>query len=333
MGVEAGRQALTAGGHATANWSGPRRREKEAAITKMSPSFQAIDVWDFGTFDQEANADLIRDSFGEGSATMIDFDNIDDWAPKLTASLKGHVPHIVEQRLVAAAPRYIEDARDLLFKLSNREAIIDAALVWIRSTTVLGYHGTRLTEGEIASVQTVGLLPLKAQARRDRLTRALSPHPRWSEVANGLDAAIKAHGLGNCSGWREGQVHLTLSRAGLVNGFNHYLTHGSEFDQHVAYALLKTEGERLLGLDGKPRVIQIAVPGDLALDASHPHFGIDDLRAKGDVPNLVRSFLDAWSYRLAHPKFQARALKVDSGMVFRSTVPATWVVNIETLPD
>jgi hypothetical protein len=233
----------------------------------------------------------------------------------------------------SGAAEVIEDARDLLFKLSNREAIVDAALAWIRSTTVLGYHGTRLTEGEIASVQTVGLLPLKAQARRDRLIRALSPHPRWSEVANGLDAAIEAHGPGNCSGWREGQVHLTLSRAGLVNSFNHYLTHGAEFDQHVAYALLGTEGERLLGLDGKPRIIQIAVPGDFALDASHPHFGIGDLRAKGDVPNLVGSFLDAWSYRLAHPKFQARTLKVDSGMVFRSTVPATWVMDIETLPE
>lgn len=126
-------------------------------------------------------------------------------------------------------------------------------------------------------------------------------------------------------------MHLTLSRAALTDGFNHYLTYGAEFDQRVAHALLGQDGKELLARDGTPRVIQAAVPGPLALDAAHPYFSIDNIRSRGDVPNLVNEFLEAWSYRLAHPGFQSRTLKIDCGMIFRSTVPATWIRGLDTL--
>jgi hypothetical protein len=262
---------------------------------------------------------------------MIDFDSIDNWAPELAAALSGHVPDSVAPELAAAAPEFVEDARDLLFELTDRDAVIDATLAWIRSIEIVGYHGTRLTDEEMASVRAIGLIPLKAEARRDRLIRALSPHPRWHEVADHLDAAIQAHGRGNTAGRREGQVHLTLSRAGLTDSFNHYLTHGAEFDQRVAYALLGQDGKELLARDGKPTVIHFAVPGPLALDAAHLHFSIDDLRDRGDVPNLVNQFLEAWSFRLAHPGFQSRTLRIDCGMVFRSAIPAIWIIGFDTL--
>jgi len=264
---------------------------------------------------------------------IIDFDDVDDWAPKLAAELSPHVPGSVGPKLAAAAPEYIEDTRDLLFDLTGRDAIIDVTLNWIRSTKIVGYHGSRLTDAEIASVRADGLVPLKAEERRHRLVRALSQHPKWHGVADQLDAAIQAHGRGGAAGRREGQVHLTLSKAGLTDGFNHYLTHGAEFDQRVAYALLGPDGKDLLASDGKPTVIRIAVPGPLALDAAHPCFGIDDLRARGDIPNLVDEFLKAWSYRLAHPEFQSRTLKIDCGMVLRSTVPAPWVIGFDTLVE
>jgi hypothetical protein len=214
-----------------------------------------------------------------------------------------------------------------------RDAVIDATLTWIRSTKIAGYHGSRLTDAEVASIRAVGLIPLKAETRRLRLKRALSPHPRWREIADKLDAAIQAHGRGGAAGCREDQVHLTLSRAGLTSGFNHYLTHGAEFDQHVAYALLGQDGTDLLARDGQPRVIQVAVPGPLALNAAHLYFSIDDIRNRGDVPNLVNEFLEAWSYRLAHPGFQSRTLKTDCGMIFRSTVPAAWIRGLNTLAE
>ncbi len=186
---------------------------------------------------------------------MLDFDNIDDWASKLTAALRPYVPNSVEQKLMEAEPEYIEDAQDILFELTDRDAVVDAVLAWVRSRKIAGYHGSRLTDAEVDSVQRIGLVPLKAEARCDRLINVLSSHPRWYEVEDQLNAVIQAHGQGSFAGCREGQVHLTLSKAGLTKGFDH-LTYGSEFDQHVARRLLGTEGMELLAFYGEPRVFQ-----------------------------------------------------------------------------
>lgn len=249
---------------------------------------------------------------------MIDFDNIDDWAPLLAFALREHVPVSIYPELIAATPQYIEDARALLFELTDKEAVLDATLTWLRGNTLSGYHGSRLTDDEVNLIRTNGLIPLKAESRCNRITRALSPHPRWGETSKNLDKEIEHHGKGNSAGQRENQVHLTLSKSGLLEGFNHYLTYGSEFDQHVAYALLGQEGVELLAQDGKAVLINVAVPGTIALDKAHPYFTIDDIRAQGELPNIASEFLEAWSYRLAHPTFQSKTLGVDCGMVFQS---------------
>lgn len=264
---------------------------------------------------------------------VIDFDAIDDWEPSLAAALRGCVPSSAGPKLQKAAPEFVEDACELLFGLAHREKVIDATLEWVGSSVIAGYHGTRVSDAELASIRTNGLMPLRAESRRARLVRALSAHPGWSEAAEKLDAVLRSHGEGNRAGRRENQAHLTLSRFGLTDGFNHYLTHGAEFDQHAAHALLGKEGEELLRRDGQAMVIQFAVPGQAALDAAHPHFTIDDLRQRGEVPNIASDFLEAWSYRLAHPGFQCRTLGVDCGMVFRSTIPAGWIVKIDTPAD
>jgi hypothetical protein len=98
--------------------------------------------------------------------------------------------------------------------------VIDATLEWLRSSTIAGYHGTRLTDDEVRSVREKGLLPLDASARKARLVRALSQHSNWNAAVQRLDAVLKEHGPDNRAGHREGQAHLTLSRAGLVNSFN-----------------------------------------------------------------------------------------------------------------
>jgi hypothetical protein len=264
---------------------------------------------------------------------VLDFDSIDDWGPCLSVALQRHLPKTISSTLSGAAPEFIEDALRLLFELTEKDSIIDAALAWVRSTQIVGYHGTRLTDAEVASIEQQGLLPLDANTRRTRLARVLSRHPRWADVANGLDAAIQALGEGGKAGQRENQIHLTLSRTGLIEDFNHYLNYGAEFDQHVAHALLGAEGKELLRLDGQPRVVHVAVPGDAALEAAHPSLTIEELRARGDVPNLIDAFLKSWSYRLASPDFQARKLQLDSGMDFRTVVPSEWFRRIETRPD
>jgi hypothetical protein len=267
------------------------------------------------------------------SIEILDFDSIDEWASKLTNVLCPLITGGVKERLTEAKPEYIEDARDLLFKLTDRNAVIDTVLAWLCSNKIMGYHGSRLTDTEMVSVQTNGLIPLKAHMRRDRLTRALSHHPRWNEVKDQLDGVIQANGQGDREGHREDQIHITLSMAGLTYGFNHYLIYGSEFDQHVAQKLLGADGMELLSFDGKPRVIKIAVPGDVALKAAHPFFSIDNVRAMGDVPNLVKEFLTLWSYKLSNPRFQSRQLKADCGMVFHQTIPADWIVDISTIDN
>ncbi len=293
--------------------SGQKRGETTARYTRMTDLSHAATA------------------IAETENDVLDFDDNRTWGPTLTAALSGLLKDSTFDKLVAASPQYIEDACELLFSCADRARIVDATLVWIRSTSIMGYHGGRLNQCEVESIRARGLLPLEAHARRARLTRALSPHPTWGQVAHLLDAALRDYGPGERAGRREGQVHLTLSRCGLVNGFNNYLTYGSEFDRRVAHALLGADGAELLRAYGRATVIQAAVPGDAALNAVNRYFTVDERLARGEVPDLVDDFLKAWSYGLAHPDFDCGTLHVDCGLVFRSAVPPAWIVGIDTV--
>jgi len=263
---------------------------------------------------------------------MIDFDEIQDWGPMLDRVLKKLVDPETAKSLQSSAPEYVDDALEILFERSDREAIIDAVLDWLRSTSVVAYHGTKLLDEDVASIQAIGLVPLVAAHRRSRLVRALSAHSRWPEIKERLDDEIRALSSGENKGGREGQVHLTLSRAALMNDFDHYLTGGSEFDQNVAHALLGEDGPVLLARDGTATLIRIIVPGAEALAAAHPYFDIATVRRQGDLPNIVKELLGAWAYRLAHPQFESRNLKPDCGLIFKAAVPPSWIGAIEKSP-
>jgi hypothetical protein len=264
---------------------------------------------------------------------VIDFDSIEEWEADLRTALSNCVTDATIREIARSNSEFVEDTRDLLFEHAGRDGVIDATLAWIRSSSIAAYHGTRLTDAEIQSVRTLGLVPLTAGARRARIDRALSDHPNWAAARSRMDEVLADLGQRNRGGHREGQVHLTLSRASLENGFNHYLTHGAEFDQHAALELLGDEGKALLAKDGKKTIIQVVVAGDRALRACHRYLTIDDLRSRGDVPNLVNEFLKAWSYRLAHPGFDPRTLEIDCGFVFKELVPPSWIMRLEGLPD
>lgn len=75
---------------------------------------------------------------------LIDFDEIDQWEPELAAALHPILPESIGTAMVASAPQYVEDALGLLFEMSDRNAVIDSTVNWIRSTNVAGYHGSRL---------------------------------------------------------------------------------------------------------------------------------------------------------------------------------------------
>lgn len=258
---------------------------------------------------------------------MIDFDEIDDWEPKLSLALNPHVSDSVCQWLIEANPRFVEDAGDLLLSHTDRDAVVNATLDWLSSETIAGFHGSRLTDSDINSIRAQGLIPLLAGARRDRLQRALSSHPRWAEVQDRLDATIHSLGSQCKAGSREGQVHLTLSRAGLTSHFNHYLKFGSEFDYHAAHDLLGHEGKDFLARDGTPQVIRVSIPGPLALIAANPYLSVEQLQSRGRIPNLASEFLEARSYRVAHPGYQSRTLKLDCGLIFYEAVPPHWIAG------
>ncbi|KAF0225750.1 MAG: hypothetical protein FD176_197 [Rhodospirillaceae bacterium] len=259
---------------------------------------------------------------------MWDYDDIDRWGPKLQDHLASMFPTDVKYTLAEAAPEFVEDACDLLLDqlLVPRETFASILVDWIAGQAVAAYHGTRLIENEVTDVRRNGLRRLVAADREPRLRRALSRHPRWSEVEGQLTGAIDHVGPGNGCGRREGQVHATLSRAGLVDGFNHYIGHGSEFDQHVAQHLLGQDGLEMLAVDGDQYMIKLAVPGAVALRANNP-FGFDH----EDFQDMIRHLLQAWAFKLAFPQWQCASMQIDSGLVFHNDVPAEWIVEITRL--
>jgi hypothetical protein len=264
---------------------------------------------------------------------VVDFDRIEEWERDLCAALAGFVTDATIREIARTDLQFVEDTRDLLFERAGRDNVIDATLTWINSSRIAAYHGTRLTDAEVQSVRIHGLVPLCAEARRARIDRAFSGHAHWANVVVRLDQVLEDFGKHDLGGHREGQVHLTLSRAGLESGFNHYLSHGSEFDQRAAFELLGDEGKALLAKDGMKTIVQVVIAGDRALRACHPYFTVDDLRSRGDVPNLVNEVLKVWSYRLAHPGFDPRTLKVDCGLVFKQTILPVWIAKLERLPE
>ena len=257
---------------------------------------------------------------------IFDFDDNAEWGPRLCDLLRPYLPGDMVQIVKAAEPEFIEDAADIVLVHADKHVLTAAITNWLRSQRVRGYHGTRVNVAELASIRSDGLLPLRVQQRTERLQRALSQHPRWGEVAQTLPAALELYGPGLHCGRREGQVHLTVSRAGLTDGFNHYLKEGSEFDWHVSHYLFGPEGQALMAADGDPYLIALLVPGNAAL-ASCNRFGMPT----DDFPNLVSDLFRVWSYWLGYPDYCASRLKLDCGMVFSDIIPASWIDRIEKI--
>lgn len=261
----------------------------------------------------------------------FDYDSIDEWAPRLTKLLMPLLPADIGAIIKAANPQYVEDARRMVLAQGDRRAIIDAILEWLKASTVMAYHGTRVSAEEADSIERDGFRPLKVAQRRARLERALSGHPDWERAAARFDDVVTKF-VGGYAGRREGQVHFTLSRAGL-GSFDHYITHGAEVDQHMARELIGGDAINLLAEDGCRIVYRIGVPGEAAIKATHPYFSPEDIIQMGEIPNIVGEILSAWSFRFARPEYQSRNLQVDCGLVFRETVPASLILGKEVIGE
>lgn len=256
---------------------------------------------------------------------MFDFDQINEWGPELSEALRGIVP--TRASALIHGVEFIEDARDRLYAICSggARAIIETTRAWLSERHIAAYHGSRLTADEVAKVRAQGILMLRPGDRRSRLKMVLSSHPAWN-----VSTFLRV--FGNCAdgmdGNREGQAHLTLSKAGLVQGFNHYLKYGSEFDQRIAVRLYGPQGLELLAARGAPVLFRCAVPGDEALAAANPW----DFPEPGSGPDLVRQTIEAWAYWIANPGFQSASLRLDCGLVFFRDLDPAWIVGIERPP-
>jgi hypothetical protein len=256
----------------------------------------------------------------------FDFDDIAAWGPRLSQHLSAIVPDDAAAIISSGKPKFVEDAADLLYSaVASKEELIEAARGWVGLQIVAAYHGSRLSDAERASIRRNGLRILVASDREGHLSRKLSSHPRWKEAEPQLRHVIESLSERGKAGEREGQTHATLSRSGLMIGFPHYLTHGSEFDQHAANKLLGDECMKLLANYGNASLVTLAVPGEKALQAAHPFGPV----GRGEIPNIIRDAIQAWSYWLADPSFSPAELKVDCGLMFFEDIPADWIRSIE----
>lgn len=259
---------------------------------------------------------------------VLDFDDIPSWGPEFSNTLVDLVPLDSDARIRKAAPEYVEDALEILESevCPNRPALVATTRCWIEGKSVAAYHGSRLSRQDIESIKRTGLKTLCAEEREQILVEKLSQHPDWAGTRPKLGRVIQDLGNRSVAGKRVGQVHATLSRSGIVSGFNHYLTHGSEFDQQAARLLLGNDGLDLLATYGSAQLVTLALPGKIALETANPYFHLNR-----EMPNLVREVLTSWAYWLVNPTFSPRSLRVDCGFIFQTDVPSDWIVGIETI--
>lgn len=261
----------------------------------------------------------------------LEFDDVQQWGPRLTDYLSPLVPLTSAAAAIRKEkPEFVEDASEIFFRVvcPDKAAFNCAVSGWIKEQVVAAYHGSRLEAPDIAAITENGLRTLRAEHRRECLRRKLSLHPQWSEVM--LDNALEKLGPGRFAGNREGQIHATVSRGGLMKGFPHYLTHGSEFDQQVAKLLFGGRGMELLARFGTPVLVKLAVPGEEALAAANPYWYRSDPQ---ESPNLVRELIRVWAYWLASPDLEVGKLEYDCGLIFNLDIPPGWIDSIDKVAD
>lgn len=265
---------------------------------------------------------------------MIYYDKIETWETSFRDLVIRLLGEEAVRNLASSYFEFIEDAGDFVANHSDIQTLSTQIESWLQESEFCGFHGTRLLPEEILSVQQKGLRPLLATDREQRLREIFARHPSWSSVESRLLEVLEDVGPSEKQGRRQGQVHFSLSRSGLVNGFNHYLTHGSEFDQHVAHRLFDDQsGLELLKSETVPILVHVSFSGDQLIQGAHPHFSYSDVLDMGEIPGLARTFLNAWAFKAANPAYDIEKLRTDCCMMERAATPPERILNVEKLGD
>jgi hypothetical protein len=257
--------------------------------------------------------------------TALDFDAGTTWIPQLRAGLSHLLPDDVDSRLIRAKPEGPWTAQTALCRHVDPAALVAAVRHWLIDQDVLLFHGTRVSEKQLASIRSDGLKLLIAADRFAAISEFLDGHRRWREIAPRLEEAIGY--VASRSGGRVGRVHAGLSRSGMLRACNHYLVEGSEFDHHVAKFLLGEECHEQNRARGRAALVQFRISGAAALAAANP-FG-----ELGEVPNLVREVIGAMAYAIATRDNDTERLEADCAFVFETNIPSQAIQSIETISD
>jgi len=237
---------------------------------------------------------------------IIDFDDIATWAPVVGAVVTEAGPPGMIDTLRASNPEYIEDAGNFIEAAIGRDRLVEALFKGLDGERVRVWHGTRVTASEAESIRTHGLRPLTTADRSAALVAIFQAHPRWRDVSSELDAALAEFGPRQRMGRREdGCVHVCFSRAGLLRGCSHYLSHGAEVDGHVAAKLFGDHSALpLLAHARRPVLVSFDAPFAEAARAANP-YGFPNQ----DMPTLLELLLNSWAYREADPAFETTSLE------------------------
>jgi hypothetical protein len=224
---------------------------------------------------------------------IIDFDQIETWAPWFGAAMSRIVSPDVLRRVEREEYEWVEDARDALLAGADRRDFAARLDRELEPLHVRLFHGTRLTDRAFASLQAGGLKALVLADRAVELRSIFSQHPRWPEVEGRFDDVLYRLGPLNEAGRRQdGFIHFCISRNGLVNGCNHYLEFGAEIDSRVGQTLFgDNSAGTLLRSQRTPKIVSVIVPFAEARAAANPYFV-----PTNELPALHDMMVEAWAY-------------------------------------
>jgi hypothetical protein len=253
---------------------------------------------------------------------VIDYDEIEQWQPWLTAMVSSIAPAELLEALETSRLKYMEDALDYVVENIGRPRLVEHLNSELAPYSVRLYHGTRVIEAELRQIRTDGLRPLRLSDRRMPLAAVFRQHPEWStEKEQLLDEQLYRRG----PGWKEsgyarredGSVHVCLSRAGLLLSCNHYLRYGAEVDQDIANVLFPDgSGLELLRRGRAAKLVSFTAAFGEAAKAANP-YGLPEY----ELPDLLRKLLSAWAYKTAKPRFSVAKECDPSSLTFKGCIP------------
>lgn len=265
---------------------------------------------------------------------MIHFGDFETWKGSFGDLVVGLVGKEPLNNLISSDFEYVEDAGDFVVKHSDIITASTEIQGWLRANDFCVFHGTRVLPDEIRAVQQKGLRPLVATERAQCLIEILERHPKGHSVEDRLPEVLEDVGTKEKQGRRQGQVHFSLSRSGLVNGFDRYLTHGSEFDQHVVQRIFGDQsGLQLLNSETVPVLVHVQVNGEELIGGAHPHFSYSEVMDMGEIPRLARTFLNTWAFKATKPSFDIAKLRTDCCLMQRVATSPERILDIEKLGE